>query len=180
MLIYKAQNKINGKSYVGQTIKDLECRKRQHINDALNDNRGNSYFHRAIKKYSPDNFEWVIIHNDITDIEDLNRLEIFYINYYDTFGNGYNLTEGGGGSVGYSHTEESLRKISTAQKGRMPGKKHPNYDKFGKDSFSAKAVFIENKQFNTLNEAAQFIGITPSAIRYRILHNTKWQEYSYV
>ncbi len=46
MKIYKATNRINGKIYIGQTIRDLDERWKRHINDAK---KGDDlYFHRAI------------------------------------------------------------------------------------------------------------------------------------
>ena len=232
MLIYRAINKTNGKSYVGQTIFTLEKRKDKHVWDSLNG--CNMYFHRAIRKYDIYNFKWTTLHDNIITIEDLNRLEIFYINYYDTFGNGYNLTEGGGGSIGFKHTEKSKAKMSETHKGKKlseghkekisvansgennafygkhhseetrkkmsnsrRGEKHRNYGKhlpiktrrkisealsgrFGGQNNRARAVIIKDDQFDTLKEAAEFIGVTPSSIRKRILHKTKWLDYSYV
>jgi len=48
----------------------------------------------------------------------LDELEIFYIDYFDTFNNGYNLTTGGEGSLGRVTTEETKRKISEGNKGK--------------------------------------------------------------
>lgn len=122
MIIYKVTNKIDGKKYVGQTIFSLEKRRRRHINDALS-RKGNMYFHNALRKYGPDNFEWIIIHEcDI--IEELNRLEVYYIGLYDTFKTGYNMTRGGNNS-GFKHSSESKRKMSEAQK----RSKNHNYGK---------------------------------------------------
>ena len=36
MEIYKITNKINGKVYIGQTIRPVEYRFNRHMNDALN------------------------------------------------------------------------------------------------------------------------------------------------
>jgi len=116
LLIYKATNKINGKSYIGQTIFSLKERKGKHINETLN-RKDNIYFHNAMRKHGFSNFTWKILHDNITNIDDLNRLEIFYIGYYDTFKNGYNLTEGGDGSVGYVHLAETKKKMSAGRKG---------------------------------------------------------------
>lgn len=134
MLIYMATNQENGKEYIGQTVRSLKQRKRCHISDSLNSS--NTHFHRSIKKYGQENFDWEILHDDITNIDDLNNLETYYIGYYDTFKNGYNLTEGGGGCVGYSHTEESLRKISIAMKGSGCGENNSMYGvhRFGKSA----------------------------------------------
>jgi group I intron endonuclease len=52
--------------------------------------------------------------------------------------------------------------------------------KRGKNSPAAHAVIIGNKYFDTITEAKKFMGITHAAIKKRILHKTKWLDYSYV
>lgn len=90
-IIYKITNKVNGKSYIGQTRYTIEFRWKQHQHK--NDN---TYFHNAIHKYGIENFSIEILEK--CNIEDLNSREIFYIAKYDTFKNGYNLTIGGDGN----------------------------------------------------------------------------------
>lgn len=195
MIIYMATNQINGKSYVGQTVGSLAKRKGRHIYNALN-KIDSYYFHNSIRKYGKDNFEWVILHDDITDIEFLNELEIFYIGYYDTFDKGYNFNMGGSNAL---HTEETKRKMSESKKGKhhseetkkkmsesKKGKKVSEETKRklsksskGKNNPAARAVTIGDKYFYTRKEAAEFIGIAPSNIRCRILHPTKWGDYHY-
>lgn len=84
-IIYKITNKVNGKSYIGQTRYTLEFRWRQHQHK-----KDNTYFHNAIKKYGVDNFTLEILEE--CDVENLSSREIFYIAKYNTFSNGYNLT----------------------------------------------------------------------------------------
>ena len=126
MIIYMATNRVNGKEYIGQTVGSLVKRKSQHMTATMS-HIDNSYFHKAIRKYGIDNFKWKIIHK-CNDADFLNRLEIFYIGYYDTFiGNGYNLTLGGGGRFGYKISDETRKKLSIARIGKdspMYGKKH--------------------------------------------------------
>lgn len=88
--IYKITNKVNGKSYIGQTRYTVEFRWRQHQHK-----KDNTYFHNAIQKYGIDNFTVETLEE--CDFKDLNSREIFYIAKYDTFNNGYNLTIGGEG-----------------------------------------------------------------------------------
>lgn len=191
MIIYLVTNKINGQMYVGQTVLSLKKRKQKHITVAKV-HRDNSYFHNTLMKYGPKSFDWETIAEGECSIEMLNRLEIHFIQLYNTFNSGYNLTFGGAGSCGYEVSDETKQKISKARKGQklseetrrklsiaLSGENHPLYGKYGKDNPSAKAVIINNKYFDTLNEAAKFIGVTASAIRYRILHPTKWLDHSY-
>ena len=102
--IYKYQNKLNGKVYIGQSI-DIERRQYNHKSSAYNEkaNDYNSQFHQAIRKYGLENFDFEII-AELTPEEYtkqiLNQLEIFFIRYYDSFKNGYNATEGGDDAFG--------------------------------------------------------------------------------
>ena len=114
-IIYRATNKINGKIYVGQTTRSFEERKSQHISDALC-NKYNMYFHRAIRKYGVDNFDWDVLDYCET-YDELNNAEIKAIEKYNAFGNGYNLTKGGKGSVGFRHSEEFKERMSNARIG---------------------------------------------------------------
>lgn len=99
--IYKYQNKINGKIYIGQSV-NIQARQYGHKSAAFNPkaNDYESQFHQAIRKYGWDNFDFEII-AELTPEEytkeTLNKLEIFFIKYYNSYHNGYNATEGGDG-----------------------------------------------------------------------------------
>lgn len=107
MVIYLATNKIDGKRYVGQTIRSLEDRWKDHCRV-----KDNNYFHRAIRKYGPENFSLEIL--DTAESEDeLDRKEMFWIEKLDTkFPNGYNLRDGGNvsgrGRLGVYNTKSRL------------------------------------------------------------------------
>ena len=90
-IIYKITNKVNGKSYIGQTRYTIEFRWRQHQHK-----KDKSYFHNAIHKYGVENF--IVETIEECNVEDLNSREIFYIAKYNTFNDGYNLTIGGDGN----------------------------------------------------------------------------------
>lgn len=116
-IIYRAKNLTNGKSYVGQTTRSLEARRRDHeywARSSTSEN-GVSAFHQALRKYEVDSFEWVVIFDNVRD-EDLDMLEIDAILVYRTLTpNGYNLREGG--SNGKLAAETKI-KISNALTGR--------------------------------------------------------------
>ena len=107
--IYKIVNKIDNKTYVGQTIGDLDIRWKAHFH------RGSKcrYLSYALKKYGIDNFDFKLI--CITFDNQLNDMEIKYIEKYNCLvPNGYNLRIGGN-SGGKLH-EETKKKISEALK----------------------------------------------------------------
>lgn len=84
-LIYKITNRINGKSYVGRT-KNLKARISQH--------KTHDYcraLHRAIKKYGIDNFDVVVLQDNLS-FDDAAKLERELILSENTLTpNGYNL-----------------------------------------------------------------------------------------
>ena len=94
--IYKITNKLNGHSYIGQSI-DIKARWRQHRNSITNMFK-NSALISAFRKYGLENFTFEII--ELCKVEELNEKEIYYIKKYNTYYDGYNSTLGGDGSQG--------------------------------------------------------------------------------
>lgn len=89
--IYKITNLINNKSYIGQTKNTIKIRMYKHYSKAKQENI--TGIDAAIKKYGKENF--IIEELCQCQNQDLDELEKFYINKYDTFNKGYNLTTGG-------------------------------------------------------------------------------------
>ena len=81
MIIYEAINKLNNKRYIGQTIHDLNKRKRQHLESSKRDVTISPHFYRALNKYGENNFEWKIIDFAET-VEELNFKESFWIDFF--------------------------------------------------------------------------------------------------
>ena len=91
--IYKIENKINGQIYIGQTVKSVEKRFQQHKN-----NSNKSYFsqivlYKAFNKYGIENFKCSEIEEVPNEL--LDEREKYWIEYYDSYFNGYNSTLGG-------------------------------------------------------------------------------------
>lgn len=86
--IYKFENKLNGKIYIGQTI-NIKRRHRDH-------KRSNSKFGafpKAVKKYGIDGFYFEILES--CEIIKLSSRELFWIEFYGSMApNGYNLIKG--------------------------------------------------------------------------------------
>lgn len=117
-VIYKFTNKINGKSYIGQT-KDFKKRLNSHKSSSNNkkSNEYNTPFHRAIRKYGIDNFKYEIL-EEIPEGESqefIDEREKFFIQYYETLTQkgGYNVSKGGQGfSRDSLPFEERIKKSS--------------------------------------------------------------------
>lgn len=121
MIIYKCTNLVNGKIYIGQTIERFKQRISNHIYASHNCNC--YYFARAIKKYGIDNFEWEII-RICNNISGLNAWEQYYILYYNSMENGYNLTTGGLNYIRAKRTDEHKKNLGNAHRGKKLSEEH--------------------------------------------------------
>lgn len=119
MLIYCARNKDNDKMYIGKTTKTLETRKAGHYDAAIN-SISDTHFHRALR--SGIEFEWIILET-VSESDDINEREKFWISKLDTYHNGYNMTIGGDGGLTYSKGDELYNRIK--HKLGSPGDMNP-------------------------------------------------------
>lgn len=124
-VVYHLINKINGNGYIGQAVdfkdrmnkyKGLRCKQQPKL-------------YNAIKKYGWNNFD-VHILEVARDKEDLNILECFYMDKFQTIEFGYNLKEGGSHGK-YSDESKSRMKASHPD---MSGENNPMYGKFGENN----------------------------------------------
>lgn len=95
--IYKIENLVNHKIYIGQST-DIEKRWVKHKSSSQNqlDHSYNTPLYRSFRKYGISQFSFSVIEE--CKVSELNNRERYWINYYDSFFNGYNLTLGGDGS----------------------------------------------------------------------------------
>ena len=94
--IYFIINNENKQRYVGQTV-DFTRRKAEHLNDLRNHKHVNDKLQRAWNKYGEANFSFEYNKYELENKDELNILEKAFIQQYDSFNNGYNLTLGGDG-----------------------------------------------------------------------------------
>lgn len=103
--IYLITNVVNDKKYVGQTRQQLNKRWLAHITESrIYSDRP---LYKAINKYGLDNFKIRILEE--CGVDKLNEREIWWIDFLDSYRNGYNATTGG---EYFEHTEETKQKIS--------------------------------------------------------------------
>lgn len=115
--VYKITNKITGKIYIGITNQGSGARYRHHWYESRIGEP--SPIHRSMAKYGEDNFTLEII--DFAETyEELKEKEKFWIKEFNSTDRniGYNLTEGGDGTFGRTHSEETKEKIRQKALGR--------------------------------------------------------------
>lgn len=172
--IYKITNTLNNKVYIGQTVKTVEKRFQQHKN-----NSNKSYFsqivlYKAFNKYGIDNF----ICEEIEQVpnELLNDREKYWIEYYNSYFEGYNSTLGGRATQLYNwdvdDIVEKYQELKSARKvAQVLGCDHSTIDRilnennvprFTPSQQQSKAVIFINKNgeeflFETTRDAALWL-----------------------
>jgi len=108
--VYLITNTTNGKRYVGQTSRGVECRWSEHLKCAFYES--SSALHRAIRKYGNDSFKISVL-EECRD-EFLDEREMYWIDELGTFAREYNMTLGGDGVRGrVSSDDERLQNSLT-------------------------------------------------------------------
>lgn len=151
-IVYKVTNIINSKIYIGQTTQKLSMRKWSHESRSLK-NSDNMPLHKAISKYSKDNFLWEILEK-CDSKEELDEMEFHYITSYKSTIRkfGYNCTLGGEGNIGFKHTKETCEKIRKLKSG-VKLSKESIAKRTEKQSYMWKIIFPNGKEEEILNLA---------------------------
>jgi len=118
-IIYSIICKVNQKRYIGQTRVGLSVRWKQHIQESKGTNH--KPLHRAINKYGVGMFNVRILEEDIS-LDKLSEREVYWIEQFDTYNTGYNLTTGGEES--YTIREDVKEKISSSLTGLEKSDEH--------------------------------------------------------
>ncbi len=147
MFIYKITNKINGKSYIGQTIRSIRERWENHKTTAKYLKR-DTYLYKAIRKYGLENFTIEEI-DGANSLSELNYKEFIAIHKNNTLApNGYNLKEGGGNktnseaSLIKAVSKRNIKKGGTGKTGIIcieTGKKYKTIKQASKETNICKA-----------------------------------------
>ncbi|MDM0746421.1 GIY-YIG nuclease family protein [Clostridium perfringens] len=114
--IYKITNLANGKMYIGQTSTSFKQRWKEHLYELKNNKHINVHLQNAYNFYGEEFFKFEAIHI-CDELDDLNKLEVYYIYKFNTLEDGYNLTAGGDGSFGFD--EESRKKALKLRKMKL-------------------------------------------------------------
>ena len=121
--IYIIKNKINNKVYIGQSV-DIMCRWYAHKNSAKGKSQ-DSYtkIHTAMNKLGIDNFYIEILEE--CEYSKLDEREIYWIDFFNSYKNGYNMTLGRDSNRGESNgrhllVEEQVIEIRLAYGNKIP------------------------------------------------------------
>ena len=85
--VYLIENDLNDKKYIGITSRNINIRWREHLRQS------NQIIDKAIATLGKEHFS--IKEIEECDDDKLDEREIYWINYYNSFENGYNFTLGG-------------------------------------------------------------------------------------
>lgn len=94
--IYFIINQLTNERYVGQTT-NFSRRKNEHFEKLKENRHPNPKLQNVYNKYGKENFLIEKITFENLSKEELNEQEIYYIDYYNSYEKGYNLTRGGTG-----------------------------------------------------------------------------------
>lgn len=101
--IYLIINNINGHKYIGKTTQSIKKRWQEHLNDSKKEDCETRPLYRAIRKYGAENFS--IEEVERCDVTTLSEREQYWIQYYNTYEDGYNATLGGDGRIVLDYDE---------------------------------------------------------------------------
>lgn len=187
--VYMHKNKINNKVYIGQTIHGDNPNVRWKNGYGY---QPNTYIRNAINEYGWDNFEHIVLCNNLTKEQAL-ELEIKYIKEYNSTNRefGYNITSGGEGATGLTGDknpmfgispqermdddvfEEWKKKISQRSRDRWINLSPEEYEaeckkRRGKNHPRCRKIYCPelDEYFSYINEAAQKYNISKSNIGY--------------
>lgn len=158
--IYCIKNLINEKVYIGQSV-DIEKRWHVHKSELNRNVHINEKLQNAWNKYGSLNFSFDILEK--CEKDELDYFEKYYINFYDSYKNGYNKDLGG--SQFRDCSEEMINNMRYAQDSK------PIYQ----IDFSGKIV----SQWYGAREASKKLNIEQTGI-WACLHHDRFTYKGYV
>lgn len=131
------KNKINGKVYIGATCLTIERRWGRNGRQY----KRQKYFYNDIERYGWNNFEHIILEDELNYIQSKEK-EIYYINIYKD--NCYNKTRGGEQGKIKHFTQDEYNKIYDDMKQKITdyGKNH--HEELAKKS---REFYYSNKEY---------------------------------
>lgn len=150
--IYFIINKITNQRYVGQTT-NFSRRRSEHLLKLKENRHPNLKLQNAYNKYGEDNFIFQKITYDDISKKELDEQEIYYINKFHSFEQGYNLTTGGTG--GNTRSKLDFEQFCFAYFGNIKyaGMTNRTAQYLGVDSSCISAI-VRQKSYDAFREQA--------------------------
>lgn len=92
--IYKITTTMSDKVYIGQTTRTIEQRFAEHLKHSTAEDKKTLHLYLAMAKYGKDTFSVEQL-DTAQSQEELNEKECYWINFYNSINNGYNMMQGG-------------------------------------------------------------------------------------
>lgn len=192
--IYGIKNLVTGKMYIGKSV-EMENRFKKHLNTLKNNKHHSEYLQNSYNKHGKEVFIFGIIEH--CPVEDLDKQEKYWIDYYDSYNNGYNCTIPNGINCGHIWTDENKLKLSAVMKKNSMKislskrrekmnnmRKLVNYENFSyrfknKYYLYNKDTFELEYEFDYTIDCAKFLGIAANKLKtkYNKLLKEKGQGY---
>lgn len=152
--IYCIFNNITGDAYVGQTGQTFNKRFLHHRWKLRDGSHDNQHLQNAWNLYGEDNFSFIPL-RVVDNHENLDELEIKYINLYRQMNHCYNIINGGqSGHRGFHLSDEQKKKIGEKNKINMLGKKASDETKRKMSNARKGKVNLNNSQIKLTPELA--------------------------
>lgn len=148
--IYMIRNLSNNKVYIGQST-DINRRWNDHKMKLKNNIHYNEHLQKSYNKYGEKFFQYSILCE--TSKENLNELESYYIQKYQSDNSKYGYNQTLGGDCNIIFTKETIKKMRSSHE----------YEFVQILQYSLDKNLVA--RFNSLSEASRSINGTPSGVR---------------
>lgn len=114
--IYQIHNLNTGKSYIG-SAKDIKQRWRDHKKRLRKGNHHSRHLQASWNKHGENAWEWLVL--ELCSIEKLVEREQVYIDQFDSYQVGYNMTPLAANTSGIKHSIQARAKVAEANRHRV-------------------------------------------------------------
>jgi len=147
--VYKITNKVNGKVYIGQS-KHIEKRWIEHTRKLNKNEHHSKKLQRAWNKNGENNFEFEAI---LLSIDNLDDLELMYIDEYDSVNNGYNMIR----DVKKLHTFNDDKKSKKKEYNKIRKEVFDNINKYNNLILKNNSQKIADTKLNNISKLIDYI-----------------------
>lgn len=180
MLIYKIENLVNGKVYIGQTVKTFKRRIGQHLSGLRLSKHTNDHLQKAFNKYGESSFSFELI-VETKHIHNLDDLERFWIDFYNSTDHQFGYNNESGGNVnktfvspfkGIPMSEKRKQALRDAKKGKSYS--HIAYQNAPKvPCVCENTITGEVTTYPTLLECSFALGVEKSVVGHHVKRSGK-------